>query len=148
MKRPSIFVNRKKPCAYVSLMVAGMPALPALQFMPGHTTRERASNWLSDNWMHHPRLQRFLISITGDDGYFKISTVSSPAAQEAMYGVIDFCERNHSVLEHMRSILAPKTLAGTPAPVVSKMFNNMSYAERQEALKNGGIKAPDTPSAT
>lgn len=147
MKRSSIFVNRKKPCAYISLMVAGMPALPALQFMSGCTTRERASNWLHDNWMHHPRLQRFLISITGNDGFFKISSVSSVSAQEAMYGVIDFCERNHSVLEHMRAILAPKTLAGTPAPVVSKMFDNMSYAERQEALKNGGIKATDNPSA-
>lgn len=148
MKRSSIFVNRKKPCAYVSLMVAGMPALPALQFMPGYSTRERASNWLRDNWMHHPRLQRYLISITGDDGFFKISSVSSVSAQEAMYGVFDFCQNNRSVLEHMRAILAPKTLAGTPAPVISEMFNEMSYAERQQALKNGGIKAADTPSAT
>lgn len=133
----SISVSPTKTCSYMLLEQVGAPDLRSAHMLPGTRLEGKICTWLEKNWMHNMHIVDRLLSINEvkSDGTTHRIFVRSKFAEAAMRGVVSFLSKHGQDIEALRSILRPTTLAGTPAPQPSNVFNHMSYVERQAHMK-------------
>lgn len=135
---PSVKTNKVEECFYRLLELNGAPELDTIRFMEGYRLSGKINKWLKQNWATETAVTRELVRLLIDfkAGEIKSIKVRSHAASLVMTGVLHFVSENEDALSQLIPIYFPDlTLGGTPVPKISKVFNEMSFLERQAILR-------------
>lgn len=116
----------------------GAPQLKAIYLLPGKDIESKVLKWFNDNWMKNTGLTRWLVGLTIDLEKFSIKSLEFQSKEGVLYfkGVIRFLVLREKELKQLRMVHFPHILDyATEVPEISKVFDTMSFADRQKFLR-------------
>lgn len=150
----TIRVDRSRECQYKMLVSLGLPnhqtcaALLLKQEGRLVSIEERVKTWVSNNWTQNTELLKIFTEIvkSWERAPHLSFTVNDKQARTALRAVLEFVKENTDTIKQMCSLFSDNcTLAGTQAPPISRVFDKMTYQERQAILRANQRRVEEIP---